>query len=113
MRLLMLVCRDESIGFSPQQRASIGPEVEAWVTEMERRGVRLQGEVLAPVDQTATIRVRRGEVIVNHGPRVETTEPVSGFNLLNCADLNEALEVAAKHPIARFGTIELRPLAEG
>lgn len=113
MRFLMLVCRDESIEFTPEQRAAIGPEVEAWVTEMERRGVRLQGEVLAPVEDAATIRVRDGEVAVSHGPRIQTTEPVSGFNLIDCADLGEALDVSSKHPIARFGAIELRPFAGG
>lgn len=111
MRFLMLVCRDESIAFGPDERAAIGPAVEAWVAEMEQRGVRLLGDVLAPVDDTAVVRVRDGKVIVARGPRVETTEPVSGFNLLECADVDEAVEVSARHPIARFGTIELRPIA--
>ncbi len=79
---------------------------------MERRGVRLQGDVLEPIDTAASVRVRGDEVIVDRGPRVQTTERASGFNILNCADVEEAVEVAAKHPIARFGTIELRPIAE-
>lgn len=112
MRYLMFVCRDRSIEFSPDDRAKIGPDVEAWVVEMERRGVRLQGHTLAPVDDAVTVRVRNGEVIVGHGQLAETSEPISGFNLLDCADSDEAIEVAAKHPIARFGTIELRALAE-
>ncbi len=113
MKYLMFVCRDKSIEFSPEQRANIGPDVAAWVAEMERRGIRLQGHTLGSVDDAATVRVRRGEVVVAHGPLVETNEPISGFNLLECADRDEAIEVAAKHPIARFGTIELRRLAEG
>ena len=75
--------------------------------------MRLQGDVLAPVDATATVSVRGDETRVDRGPRVETEAPVSGFNLLDCADLDEAIEVSAKHPIARFGVIELRPFAEG
>lgn len=109
----MLVCRDESIQLTPEQRAAIGPEVQAWVSEMENRGVRLQGDVLAPVDATATVCVRGEEVRVERGPRVEMGAPASGFNLLDCADINEAIEVSAKHPIARLGVIELRPFAEG
>jgi hypothetical protein len=109
----MFVCRDRSIEFSPADRAGIGPDVEAWVAEMERRGVRLQGHTLAPPSDAATIRVRGGEVLVGDGPLVETNEPIAGFNLLECADLDEAVEVAAKHPIARFGTIELRAFADG
>jgi len=80
---------------------------------MEEREVRLQGDVLAPVDATATVSVRSGEVWVDRGPRVQMDAPASGFNILDCADLDEAIEVSAKHPIARFGVIELRPIAEG
>jgi hypothetical protein len=112
MRFLMLICRDASIALSHEQRAKIGPEVQAWVTEMQERGVRLQGDVLAPVDATTTVSVRAQDVIVENGPRVPTHAPASGFNLIECRDLNEAIEVSAKHPIARFGLIELRPIAE-
>ncbi len=55
----------------------------------------------------------RGEIELDKGPRVEMTAPASGFNLLERADLDEAIEVSAKHPMARYGVIELRPIAEG
>jgi hypothetical protein len=113
MKVLMLVCRDEKIEFTPEDRRNIGPEVQAWVSEMEQRGVRLQGDVLAPVASAATVSVRGGDVHLEHGPRVDIDTPASGFNILDCADLDEAIEVSAKHPIARFGFIELRPFAEG
>jgi hypothetical protein len=112
MRFLMLVCRDESIAFSATDRGTIGPQVQAWVSEMEQRGVRLQGDVLEDVGATANIRVRGGKIELDNGPRVEMAAPASGFNLLDCADLDEAIEVSAKHPIARYGVIELRPIAE-
>ena len=66
MRLLMLVCRDETIEFTPEDRQRIGPEVQAWVTEMEERGVRLQGDVLAPATTTVTVSVRGGETADKH-----------------------------------------------
>ena len=113
MKYLMFVCRDVRIEFDAEQRAKIGPEVGEWVTEMQVRGVRLQGDVLAPAEEARTIRVRNGEVEIAIGPLVETYEPISGFNILECATLDEALEVSVKHPIARFGTIELRPFSEG
>jgi len=113
MKFLMLVCRDESIAFAPEDRGNIGSEVQAWVSEMEQRGVRLQGVVLAPVQATTTVCMRGGEVRVDHGPRVDMSAPASGFNLLDCADLDEAIDVSAKHPIARYGVIELRPFANG
>ena len=89
------------------------PQVQAWVSEMQQRGVRLQGDVLANVNETTNVRVRGGETHVDNGPRVEMSAPASGFNLIECADIDEAIEVSAKHPIARYGVIELRQIAEG
>jgi hypothetical protein len=113
MRYVMLVCRDPSIELTPEQRTTIGPEVEAWVQEMDARGVRLQGHELAGVQDATTIRVRGGEVVIADGPFAETKELIAGFDLLECADLDEAMEVAAKHPVARLGALELRPFGEG
>lgn len=109
----MLVCRDPSIELSAEQRKTIGPEVEAWVQEMDERGVRLQGQELAGVQDATTIRVRGGEVVIADGPFAETKEQIAGFDILECADLDEAMEAAGKHPVARLGSLELRPFAEG
>jgi hypothetical protein len=57
-----------------------------------------------------TIRRRNGKVIVTDGPFAETKEWIAGFDLLECANLDEAIEVASQHPMARFGRLELRPL---
>lgn len=110
MRFLMLVCRDEAIPFAAEDRGRIGEQVGAWVAEMQERGVRLLGEVLEPVAQALTVSVRAGETAVGRGPRVPDPTPASGFNLLECADLEEAIEVSARHPIARYGVIELRAI---
>jgi hypothetical protein len=112
MRLLMFVRRDQSIEFTSEDRANIGPQVGAWVEEMERRGIRERGDVLAHPDATVAVRVRGEKVSVKRGPLIDTTEPISGFNLLRCADMDEAIKIAASHPIARYGTIELRPIVE-
>lgn len=113
MRYAMLVCRDPSIELTAEQRTTIGPNVEAWVQEMDRRGVRVQGQELAGVQDATTVRVRGGEVLIVDGPFAETKEQIAGFDILDCADLDEAMEVAGKHPVARFGSLELRPFAEG
>ena len=68
-----------------------------------RRGVRLQGDRLRPASDATTVRVRDGEVLIVDGPFAETKEQIAGFDILECADLDEAIEVAAKHPVARFG----------
>lgn len=109
----MLVCVDRAIELSAEERATIGPQTEAWVNEMDGRGVRVQGQELADVQDATTIRVRGGEVVIADGPFAETKEQIAGFDILDCADLDEAMEVAAKHPVARFGSLELRPFAEG
>jgi len=113
MKYLMLVCVDRAIELPAEERTTIGPRVEAWVAEMDGRGVRVQGQELADVQDATTIRVRGGEVVIADGPFAETKEQIAGFDILDCADLDEAMEVAATHPVARFGTLELRPFAEG
>jgi hypothetical protein len=69
MRFLMLVCRDESIAFSPADRGRIAPQVQAWVSEMEQRGVRLQGDVPEAVDATTNVSVRGDKTELDTGPR--------------------------------------------
>jgi len=115
MKYVMLVCVDEAMELElpAEEAARIGSEAQAWVSEMADRGVRLQGQELARVRDATTVRVRGGEVVIADGPFAEAKEQIAGFDILDCADLDEAIEVAAKHPVARFGSLELRPFAEG
>ncbi len=78
---------------------------------MEGRSVRLQGHQLRPVSDASTVRVRDGEVLVADGPFAETREQIAGFDIIEAADLDEAIEVASKHPVASYGTVEVRPFA--
>jgi hypothetical protein len=64
---------------------------------------------LARVDRAITVRKRNGKVLKTDGPFAETKEWIAGFDVIECASLDEAIEVAAKHPMARFGKIEIRP----
>jgi hypothetical protein len=107
VRYVMLVCVDESV-----EPAEADALPTAWVEEMEGRGVRQFGSRLRPVSDATTVQVRGGEVVLSDGPFAETKEQIAGFDLLECADLDEAIEVASKHPAAKFGTLELRPLWE-
>ena len=84
-------------------------EIEAWDEEMERRGILVGGGRLAPPRAATTLRVRDGELLITDGPFAETKEQIAGYCVLECADLDEAVEVSARHPTARFGTFELRP----
>ena len=110
MKYLMLVCRDPAIELTPEERAAMPGWVEAWVDEMEGRGVLLPGgHELRPVSDARTVRVRGDEVLISDGPFAETKEQIAGFDVLECASLDEAIEVAGKHPVAWFGAIDVRP----
>jgi hypothetical protein len=112
VKYMLLVCMSEDVKLSPEEEAAVDRDTGAWVAEMDGRGVRLQGHGLRPVSDATTVRVRGGEVLTTDGPFAETKEQIAGFDLLECADLDEAIEVASKHPAARVGTVEVRPFAE-
>lgn len=82
----------------------------AWLREMTDRGMFITGARLRPVATATTVQVRSGETLVSDGPLAETKEAIGGFVLLDCADLDEAIAAAAKHPVAAHGKVEIRPL---
>ena len=106
MKYLMLVCRDPE--YVPGQ-AEGAPDIEEWVTEMDAKGIRLMGNRTRPASDATTVRVRGGEVLLTDGPFAETKDLICGFDVLDCADLDQAIEVAGKHSMAWAGAIELRP----
>jgi hypothetical protein len=110
VKFLLMVCVDESVEMSPEVREAHVNAAIAWGEEMSERGVRVLGDRLRPVSDATSLRRREGELYVSDGPFAETREQMAGFDVLECADLTEALEVAAKHPGAEIGTIELRPI---
>jgi hypothetical protein len=87
-------------------------ELEAWDDEMIARGILVGGGALRPVREAATLRVRRGELMVSDGPFAETKEQIAGYSVLECASMAEAIEVSSTHPTARIGTFELRPFMD-
>lgn len=105
-RYMMLVCTDPAV--DPQDVAQTEP-ADAWVAEMDGRGIRLFGSALESISAARTVQVRDQRAIVTDAPFAETREQVAGFDVLECADLDEAIEAAAKHPMARIGILELRP----
>lgn len=110
MKYMLFTYRDPYVQLDPEQRATIPAAVAAWCDEMDARGVRLTGHVLGPLTESRTIRTRDGEPTIGTGPVAEQTLHIAGFNILECADLDEALEVAVKNPGAGFGILELRPI---
>ena len=110
MKYMLFTYRDPNVQLDPEQRAAVPAAVAAWCEEMDARGVRLEGHVLGPVAEAQSIRIRAGELIVGDGPVSDETVRIAGFNILECVDLDEALEVAAKNPGASFGVLELRAI---
>jgi hypothetical protein len=108
MQYLLMICGVDGEDAAPEERG--GYTIEQWVAEMDARGVRLQGNRLRPQSDSTTVRVQGGEVLISDGPFAETKEQMYGFDLLECADLDEAIEVASKHPNARHGVMEIRPV---
>ena len=112
MKYLLMICVDESKKPTPEEHRQHLEGTDAWVKEMDGRGVRLQGNALQPVREAKTVRVRGGDVLIADGPFAETKEQVAGFDIVECADVHEAVEVASKHPMAGFGAIEVRQFYE-
>ena len=101
-----MLCGDETAG----ARAHEMTGCEEWQAEMRARGVFIDALGLLPADTAGTLRVREGEVLLTDGPFAETKEQMGGVTLIECADRDEALRVAASHPWARIGMIEVRQL---
>ena len=111
MRYMLMICDDESEILTPAEVAAI-PGIQAYVEETARRGVRRGGARLRPSSDATSVRVRGGEVLVSDGPFAETKEQMAGFDLIEVDNLDEAIEIAAKHPAAADGVIEVRPVWE-
>jgi hypothetical protein len=111
MRYMMFVCTDTEP--DPPSDDPTLDDVDPWVDEHDATGTRVMGEVLRPRSDATTVRVRGGKLMITDGPFAETREWIAGFDILECADLDEAIKVAAGHPMARFGRLELRPFDDG
>src|SRR5690242_18685575 len=117
MKFLLLHYADESAEWSAEETKEDQALLAAWLEDTIARGVNVQGSYLQPSQTAATIRARDGELLLTDGPFAETKEQIAGFDIIECADLREAIEVASAHPTTRHGTIEVRPfppdLADG
>jgi hypothetical protein len=115
MKYLLLVCWDaERMNGQTEPDPSTPPtddkEGFPWVDDLHARGIWLTGDQLAPPRRARSVRVRGGKKMVTDGPFTETKEAVGGFDLIECDGLEQAVEIAASHPMAEAGTIEVRPL---
>ncbi len=112
MRYLLLIGGEDDGSGVTSQEVCAEDDATAWAEEMTRRRVLLNGQVLRPPQDATTVRVRDGEVLLSDGPFAETKEQIGGLCVIECADLDEALEIAAAHPVAKYGMVEVRPIWE-
>jgi len=84
--------------------------VRRWRDDLQARGMELVGQPLRPAQEGATVRIRDGEVLRTDGPFAETKEVVGGFEVLDCATLDEAVELVSRFPAAAYGCVELREI---
>jgi len=107
MKYLCLVYLEEG-----KLRVIADSECAASGQRLRDNGMLVAAEALQPIDTATTVRVRDGKVSVTDGPFAETKEQLAGFYLIEARDLNDAIQVAARIPPAREGSIEVRPVRE-
>ena len=112
MRYAMLICVDENwlTGLDETEGSAMLAKYGQFMEEMNERGVLQGGERLRYTTDATTVRVRDGETLTTDGPFAETKEQVGGYFIVDCKDLDEAIEIAARIPSAAHGTIEVRPI---
>ncbi len=114
MRYLLLIHVDPSHLPSPDTEAgqAMFEEYRGFTSWLQQTGTFLGGEALKDVSNTTTVSVRDGQRIVTDGPFAETKEHLAGYYLIEAADLDSAIDVAARIPDARLGAVEVRPIQE-
>lgn len=109
IRYLLLISADEAV--EPGVTSAEGMErFHVWLADLERRGILRGHEGLHPSSTATTVKVRDNHILLTDGPFMETKDQIGGFVLIECDSLDEAVEIAAGHPAARFGQVEIRPV---
>jgi hypothetical protein len=114
MKYLCLIYENEQdwASLSEDQGNAILQEYHAFTDAYRKSGHVLAGDALQPTQTATTVRVRNGKLSTTDGPFAETREQLGGYYLVEAKDLNEAIQIAAKIPAARNGSIEVRPIME-
>jgi hypothetical protein len=114
MKYVCLIYNEEKKrdDLSKSEWETFADEALAYDEELKQRGHFIAAEVLQPVQAATTVRVRNGRLSTIEGPVADAKEQLAGFMLIDARDLNEAIQLAAKMPEARLGSIEVRPIRE-
>ena len=114
MKYLLSIYADERglASAAPEQIQQTIDAYNSFTQEVKDKGIFLSGEGLEPTSSATTVRVRNGETLTTDGPFAETKEQMNGYYLLECNDLDEAIEWAGKIPGAAQGSVEVRPVLD-
>jgi len=112
MKYLCLIYDDEKKwGTLPKaQSDAVMGEYRGFTDDIKKSGHYVGGDALQPTSAATTVRVRNGKVSTTDGPFAETKEQLGGYFLIEAKDLNDAIQVAARIPSAKWGSIEVRPI---
>lgn len=114
MRYLLMIYGDETTeaAASPEEDAALMAAYGAWVEAATKAGVMRGGERLRPTSAATVVRAPKGETLTTDGPYADTKEQLGGFFIVDCENLDDALQWASRIPAAADGTIEVRPIWE-
>lgn len=114
MRYLCLIYENEKAfeRLPKEEVDAVFGEYFTFTEDVKKSGALLAGEALQPTPTATTVRVRNGKTQTTDGPFAETKEQLGGFYMINAKDLNEAIQIAARIPGARYGCVEIRPIIE-
>jgi hypothetical protein len=112
MKYLCLIYGDETGGsrMTKEEGEAMMADYFAFTDGIKKSGHYVGGEALKPTHTASTVRVRQGKISTTDGPFAETKEQLGGYYLIEAKDLNDAIQVAARIPGAKFGAIEVRPI---
>lgn len=114
MKYLLLIYTDEKLdaSVSKEEADAVMAEYFAFTEAIRKSGAYHGGEALHPTSAATTVRVRDGKTVTTHGPFAETKEQLGGYYMVDCANLDAAIDWAARIPGARYGSVEVRPIME-
>lgn len=113
MKYLCLICADTWMEKLPEVDAREHfEEYREFTDDLRKNGQFVAANRLQPPETATTVRIRNGKVSTTDGPYAETKEQFGGYYVIETRDLNEAIQVASRIPGARYGCVEVRPIAE-
>ena len=115
MKFMLLIHGDERVSnaATPPDATVMSPDYTAYNQALVKAGAMIAGSRLRPTTDAASVRVRNGKTEVLDGPYAETKEQFGGYYIIETADMDAALDWAAKCPASRNGTVEVRSVVQG